>query len=187
MSAELVNAFYLGAAILFILALSGLSSNANAKRGNLYGMLGMLLAVIATISGDAVTSYWVIIICMVPGAALGFMLARKVQMTQMPQLVAILHSLVGLAAVCVGYATFLDPKWHFTGAEKVIHDMEVYVGIYIGAMTFTGSVVAFGKLSAIIGSRPVLLPARHIINLLMFVAVVTLGFQFITGDNIQQA
>ena len=187
MPSELVNAFYLGAAILFILALGGLSSNENAKRGNMYGMLGMLLAVFATIFGDQVSSYWVILLCMIPGAALGFILARKVQMTQMPQLVALLHSLVGLAAVSVGYATYLDPEMHFIGAEKVIHDMEVYIGIYIGAMTFTGSVIAFGKLSALISSRPVLLPGRHMINLVMFVVVIILGFQFITVDNLQQA
>ena len=187
MPSELVNAFYLGAAILFILALGGLSSNENAKRGNMYGMLGMLLAVFATIFGDQVSSYWVIVICMIPGAVLGYVLARKVQMTQMPQLVALLHSLVGLAAVSVGYATYLDPEMRFSGAEKVIHDMEVYIGIYIGAMTFTGSVIAFGKLSALIGSRPVLLPGRHMINLVMFVVVIILGFQFITADSLQQA
>ena len=162
MSSGLINAIYLGAAVLFILALGGLSSNDNAKRGNLYGMLGMALAVVATIFSDAVTNYWIIVICMVPGAIFGFILARKVQMTQMPQLVAILHSLVGMAAVLVGYSTYFDPKMQFEGAEKVIHDLEIYIGIYIGAMTFSGSVIAFGKLSAMINSKPVLLPARHL-------------------------
>ena len=183
MSEGLINSFYLGAAILFILALGGLSSNENAKRGNLYGMLGMGLAVIATVFSDAVTSYWVIVICMIPGAILGWSVAQKVKMTQMPQLVAILHSLVGLAAVCVGYATYLDPELHYEGAEKAIHDLEVYIGIYIGAMTFSGSVIAFGKLSAMITSRPVLLPARHVLNLAMFVIVVGFGVAFVQADS----
>lgn len=187
MSSGLINAIYLGAAVLFILALGGLSSNDNAKRGNLYGMLGMTLAIIATVFSDAVTNYWVIMICMVPGAILGFILARKVQMTQMPQLVAILHSLVGLAAVCVGYATYFDPKMHFEGAEKVIHDLEIYIGIYIGAMTFSGSVIAFGKLSAMIKSKPVLLPARHFLNLIMFVVVVFYGFGFVNAETMADA
>ena len=187
MSAELINAFYLGAAILFILALGGLSSNDNAKRGNLYGMLGMALAVIATVFSDVVTSYWIIVICMIPGAILGFILAKKVKMTQMPQLVAILHSLVGLAAVSVGYATYFDPNLHFTGVEKTIHDLEVYIGIYIGALTFSGSVIAFGKLSAIINSKPVLLPARHLLNLIMFIVVVVYAFIFVNVDNLEEA
>jgi NAD(P) transhydrogenase subunit beta len=187
MSTGLVNAFYLGAAVLFILALGGLSSNANARRGNLYGMLGMALAIFATIFSSAVTSYWIIILCMLPGAVFGYVVARKVRMTQMPQLVAILHSLVGLAAVSVGFATYLDPAMHFQGVEKTIHNLEVYIGIFIGAMTFSGSVIAFGKLSALIGSRPVLLPARHIINLIMLIVVIVLGSVFINAESINDA
>ena len=187
MTSGLVNAIYLGAAILFIFALSGLSSNENAKRGNLYGMLGMALAVIATVFSDAVTSYWVIIICIVPGSILGLVLARKVKMTQMPQLVAILHSVVGLAAVSVGYATYLDPEMHFSGVEKTIHDLEVYIGIYIGALTFSGSVIAFGKLSALITSKPVLLPSRHALNLAMLLVVIYYGHEFINAETLQDA
>jgi len=187
MSEGLVNSIYLGAAILFILALSGLSSNENARRGNLYGMLGMGLAIIATVFSDAVTSYWVIFICMTLGSVLGLILARKVKMTQMPQLVAILHSLVGLAAMSVGYATYLDPEIHLQGAEKTIHDIEVYLGIYIGAMTFSGSVIAFGKLSAMINSRPVLLPARHLLNLIMLFVVVYYGFEFVNAESLNDA
>jgi len=187
MSEGLINAFYLGAAILFILALGGLSSNENAKRGNLYGMLGMGLAVIATVLSDTVTSYWIILLCIVPGAAIGWTVAQKVKMTQMPQLVAILHSLVGLAAVSVGYATYLDPEIQHEGVEKTIHDLEVYIGIYIGAMTFSGSVIAFGKLSAMINSRPVLLPARHALNLAMFVIVVGYGVAFVQADSLSDA
>ncbi len=187
MSSGLINAIYLAASILFILALGGLSSNENARRGNLFGMLGMALAIIATVFSDAVTNYWIVIICMLPGAILGFILAKKVKMTQMPQLVALLHSLVGLAAVTVGYATYLDPELHFQGAEKVIHDVEVYLGIYIGAMTFSGSVIAFGKLSAMISSRPVLLPARHTLNLIMFVIALFYGYQFLQAESLADA
>jgi H+-translocating NAD(P) transhydrogenase subunit beta len=187
MSSGLINAIYLAAAILFILALGGLSSNENARRGNLFGMLGMALAIIATVLSDAVTSYWVVIICMLPGAILGFVLAKKVRMTQMPQLVALLHSLVGLAAVTVGYATYLDPEMHFQGAEKTIHDVEVYLGVFIGAMTFSGSVIAFGKLSAMISSRPVLLPARHTLNLIMFLVAIFYGYQFLQADTLADA
>ncbi len=187
MSAGLVNSIYLGAAILFILALSGLSSNENARRGNLYGMIGMGLAVIATVFSDTVTSYWVILICMTVGSVIGLILARKVRMTQMPQLVALLHSLVGLAAVSVGYATYLDPEMHFNGAEKTIHDVEVYLGVFIGAMTFSGSVIAFGKLSAMITSRPVLLPARHMINLIMFLIALYYGVEFVNAESMSDA
>lgn len=187
MSATLVNSFYLGAAVLFILALSGLSDNENARRGNLYGMLGMALAIIATVFSNVVTSYWIIVLCMLPGAIFGFVLARKIKMTQMPQLVAILHSLVGLAAVSVGYATYLDPGLQFEGVEKTIHDLEIYIGIYIGGMTFSGSVIAFGKLSAIIRSRPVLLPARHMINLIMFIVVIIYAVSFVNAQNLDEA
>ncbi|MDJ0834206.1 MAG: Re/Si-specific NAD(P)(+) transhydrogenase subunit beta [Gammaproteobacteria bacterium] len=187
MSSSLINAFYLAAAMLFILALGGLSSNDNAKRGNLYGMLGMALAIVATVFSDVVTNYWVIVICMIPGAIFGFIVARRVKMTQMPQLVAILHSLVGLAAVSVGYATYLDPALHFTGVEKTIHDLEVYIGIYIGGLTFSGSVIAFGKLSAMITSKPVLLPARHTLNLIMFIVVIVFGFKFVGAESLDQA
>jgi len=183
MSEGLVNASYLGAAILFILALSGLSSNESARRGNLYGMLGMALAVFATIFSSAVFSYWIIIICIVVGSLLGLVLARKVQMTQMPQLVAILHSLVGLAAVSVGFANYLDHGMVMTDAEKTVHDIEVYIGIYIGGMTFSGSVIAFGKLSELITSRPVSLPGRHWLNLAMLIAVVYFGWQFVVATN----
>ncbi len=187
MSEGLVNSIYLGAAILFILALSGLSNNDNARRGNLYGMFGMALAVFATVFSNAVTSYWVILICVVAGSVLGLVLARKVKMTQMPQLVAILHSLVGLAAMSVGYATYLDPEMQFQGAEKTIHDIEVYLGIYIGAMTFSGSVIAFGKLSTLINSRPVLLPGRHFINLMMFFVVIYFGAEFVNAESLTEA
>jgi len=187
MDGQMINAIYLGAAMLFILALGGLSSNENARRGNLYGMLGMALAIIATLLSPRVDNYTVIALCMAAGAVIGFVLARKVQMTQMPQLVAILHSLVGLAAVSVGYATFFDAEMQFSGAEKVIHDIEIYVGVLIGALTFSGSVVAFGKLSAMIPSKPLLLPMRHGFNGLLLLLAVYYGIRFVAAGSMEAA
>jgi NAD(P) transhydrogenase subunit beta len=183
MSEGLINASYLGAAVLFILALSGLSSNENARRGNLYGMMGMTLAVFATIMSATVQNYNVIAAGMVVGSVIGFILARRVKMTQMPQLVALLHSQVGMAAVLVGYANYMDPSMSFEGVEKTIHELEIYVGIYIGGLTFSGSVIAFGKLSAIINSRPLLLPGRHFFNLILLIVVVVLGYVFVTTQD----
>ncbi|MFT5400020.1 MAG: NAD(P) transhydrogenase subunit beta, partial [Gammaproteobacteria bacterium] len=151
MSASLINVAYLGAAALFILALGGLKNNESARRGNLFGIIGMAIAVLVTISAFVVGNLQLLIIIMAVGAVIGFVLARRVQMTQMPELVAILHSLVGLAAVLIGFANFLDPGVALTGVEKTIHEIEIYIGICIGALTFTGSVVAYGKLSGMIG------------------------------------
>ncbi len=187
MDGQMINAIYLGAAVLFILALGGLSSNENARRGNLYGMLGMALAIVATLLTPGVDRYGVIAVCMAAGAVIGFVLARKVQMTQMPQLVAILHSLVGLAAVSVGYATYFDNGNDFTVAEKTVHDIEVYVGVLIGALTFSGSVVAFGKLSALISSKPLLLPMRHGFNGLLLLLAVYFGVQFVGAESMDEA
>ena len=169
MSGNLATISYIGATILFILCLGGLSNQETARRGNLYGMIGMGIAVVATVFGPQVTSVglpW-IIAAMVVGAGIGLYAARVVQMTQMPELVALMHSMVGLAAMLVGYATFIDPAASagMEGAEKAIHEMEMYIGILIGAVTFSGSVIAFGKLSGKIGGKPLLLPARHWLNL----------------------
>ena len=183
MSENLVSVAYLGAAALFILALGGLKTNESARRGNLYGMIGMTIAVLVTISAFVTKNYSVLIVVLAAGGALGFVLSRRVQMTQMPELVAILHSLVGLAAVLIGYANFLDPGIQYTGVEKTIHEIEIYIGIGIGAMTFTGSVIAYGKLSGMIGGQPMLLPARHWLNLAMFVAVIIVGIQFVGAET----
>ena len=176
---QISKAAYLGSIVLFVLALGGLSHPETARRGNLYGILGMAVALLATlvfISGN----YALLVGGLVTGGALGFVLAKRVQMTQMPELVAILHSLVGLAAALVGFATFLDVEGHnYQGAEKTIHDVEVYLGILIGAVTFSGSVIAFGKLSGKIGGKPLLLPARHFLNLVLLVVSVVLGVMFI--------
>ncbi len=181
MSSGLVTVSYIGATILFILALGGLSSQESARRGNVYGMIGMVIAVLATIMSDAVTSYFIVVIAMVVGGGVGFVLAKKVEMTQMPELVAILHSLVGMAAVFVGYANFMDPTSELIGIEKSIHEMEIYVGVLIGAITFSGSVIAFGKLSGRIGGTPVTIPGRQWLNLGLLIATIWLGSLFLDG------
>ena len=181
MTSGLVTVAYLAAGVLFILSLGGLSNQETARRGNSMGMIGMLIAIIGTALSKDVTGYPVLIGALAVGGVIGALLAARVEMTSMPQLVAILHSFVGLAAVLVGFATFLDPAQHLDGAAAIIHDIEIYVGIFIGALTFTGSVAAFGKLQGVLGSKPLLLPGRHFMNLaLMFVCVV-LGYQFVAG------
>jgi len=183
MSNGLVTAAYIGATVLFILALGGLSHQETARRGNLYGMLGMGIALVATFLGVVTANYAILILALVVGGALGLVLARRVQMTQMPELVAILHSLVGLAAVLVGFANFMDPSTHHVGVEKTIHDVETYLGILIGAVTFSGSVVAFGKLSGKIGGKPLLLPARHWLNLGLLIVAIWLGGWFLGASE----
>ena len=183
MTESIITVSYLGAAILFILALGGLKDNESARRGNLYGMIGMVIAVLITIAAFVTKNYNALIVVMVIGGVLGFILSRRVKMTQMPELVAILHSLVGLAAVLIGYANFMDPGVEYIGAEKVIHEIEIFIGSWIGAMTFTGSVVAYGKLSAIISGRPLMLPARHWLNLALFIGVVIFGVKFVGAEN----
>ena len=187
MSPSLITVAYLGAAALFILALGGLKTNDTARRGNLFGIVGMTIAVLVTIAAFVTNKLEILIVIMVAGGALGFVLSRRVQMTQMPELVAILHSLVGLAAVLIGFANFMDPSIQFTGVEKTIHEIEVYIGIAIGALTFTGSVVAYGKLSGMIGGQPMLLPARHWLNLAMFVAVIIVAIKFVGEPDHHQA
>jgi NAD(P) transhydrogenase subunit beta len=186
-SENLVSVAYLGAAALFILALGGLKNNESARRGNMYGMIGMAIAVLATIFAFVTNNHSLLIVIMVAGGAIGFVLSRRVKMTQMPELVAMLHSLVGLAAILIGYANFLDPGVQYTGVEKTIHEIEVYIGIGIGSLTFTGSIVAYGKLSGMLGGKPMLLPARHWINLVMFVAVVIVGIQFVGAESHSEA
>ncbi len=179
MNSGMVTAAYIVAAILFILSLAGLSNQESARRGNLYGIAGMVIAIVATILGDSVQSYGLLIVMMLIGGAVGATLAQRVQMTEMPELVAILHSFVGLAAVLVGFASYFDPNVHFEGAEKTIHNVEIYLGILIGAVTFTGSVVAFGKLNGKIGSKPLMLPYRHLLNLGIGVLCLFLLFLFL--------
>ncbi len=179
MSDGIVTVAYIAATILFILALGGLSHPETARRGNLYGIAGMSIALLATVFGVVTTNYLMLLGGLILGGTIGLILARRVQMTQMPELVAILHSLVGLAAVLVGFANFLDPAVHFTGVELTIHDIETYLGILIGAVTFSGSVIAFGKLSGKIGGAPLTLPGRHWLNLGLLVIAIWAGGQFI--------
>jgi NAD(P) transhydrogenase subunit beta len=181
MTQGLVTVSYIGATILFILTLGGLSHQETARRGNLFGIVGMTIAVLATVLGPAVTeNYWLIALAMLIGGAIGLALAAKVQMTQMPELVAILHSLVGLAAVLVGFINFMDPGVRYTGVEKTIHEIEIYIGILIGAVTFSGSVIAFGKLNGKITSKPLLLPARHWLNLGLLLLTIWLCVVFLS-------
>ena len=181
MSEGLVTVSYIGAIILFILALGGLSHPETSRRGNAYGITGMVIAILATVLGPEVSVIGIIIVCMLIGGTIGFILALKVQMTQMPELVAILHSLVGVAAVLVGFVNFMDPDaaLQFSGTEKTIHEIEIYIGVLIGAITFSGSVTAFGKLSGKISGKPVLLPARHWMNLGLLIASIWLCFEFV--------
>ena len=184
---NLATVAYLGAAILFILSLGGLSNPETARRGNLFGMVGMALAVLATIFGPRVELAeglpW-IVGALVVGGAIGLYAARTVQMTQMPELVALMHSLVGLAACLVGFASYVDTSVVYEGAAKSIHLVEIYLGILIGAVTFSGSVVAFGKLSGKIGGKPLLLPARHWLNLAGLVAVIWLAAAFVSAPGV---
>jgi len=190
MSATLLTVSYLAATILFILSLGGLSSPETARRGNLYGMIGMAIAVLATVLGPQVTrtAYPWIVGAMAVGATIGLYAARVVKMTQMPELVALMHSLVGLAAVLVGFANYIDPAASagFQGAEKTIHELEIYIGALIGAVTLSGSLIAFGKLSARISGRPVLLPGRHWVNLAGLAVVIWCGGWFIGAHSIEE-
>ena len=184
---ELATVAYIGATILFILSLGGLSNQSTALRGNLYGMVGMTLAVLATVFGPTVTLAGIpwIIGAVVVGAGIGLYAARTVQMTQMPELVALMHSMVGLAAMLVGFATYVDPtaSTNLTGAAHAIHALEIYIGIFIGAVTFSGSIVAFGKLSGRIGGSPLLLPGRHFLNLAGLLVVVYFGREFLNATT----
>ena len=186
MSQSLATVAYLGAAILFILSLGGLSNPETSRRGNLFGMVGMALAVLATIFGPRVAPAgiaWVIIALLI-GGGIGLYAAKVVKMTQMPELVALMHSLVGLAACLVGFASYVDTSIQYQGAEKVIHEVEIYIGILIGAVTFSGSLIAFGKLNGKIGGKPLLLPARHWLNLVALLVVIWFGREFIAAKDV---
>ncbi|KKB05243.1 Re/Si-specific NAD(P)(+) transhydrogenase subunit beta [Pantoea anthophila] len=183
MSGGLVTAAYIVAAILFICSLAGLSRHETAKRGNIFGISGMALALIATIFGpDSGNVAW-ILLAMVIGGAIGIRLAKKVEMTEMPELVAILHSFVGLAAVLVGINSYIDHAPCLPAAMENIHLSEVFIGIFIGAVTFTGSLVAFGKLCGKISSRPLTLPHRHKLNLLALVVSFLLLLWFVDTSS----
>lgn len=184
MSGGLVTAAYIVAAILFIFSLAGLSKHETSKQGNIFGVVGMAIALIATIFGPDSSNVGWIIVAMVIGGAIGIYLAKKVEMTEMPELVAVLHSFVGLAAVLVGFNSFIE---HQPGSmEHVmenIHLTEVFLGIFIGAVTFTGSIVAFGKLRGTISSKPLMLPSRHKLNLAALVVSFLLMVWFVNSGS----
>jgi len=190
MTAGLVTAAYLVSGIFFVLSLGGLSKQESARKGNLYGVLGMALAILATflrltLNDEAgVINFQFLIPLMIGGAVIGSVLAKRVEMTSMPELVAILHSFVGLAAVLVGMASFLDPSHELLeGTNRLIHDVEILLGVFIGGVTFTGSVVAFGKLRGSLSGKPLLLPARHMLNLGMVGVSIWLGSEFLVQGH----
>lgn len=181
---EIQTAAYLFAAILFILSLSGLSSQESAKRGVLFGIVGMIVAIVATVLGEGVEGHIFIVSAIAVASVIGILVARRVEMTAMPQLVAILHSFVGLAAVLVGIGSYLDPATHqLTGAAHMIHLVEVFVGIFIGAITFTGSIVAWGKLDGKIPSRPWSFSGLQIMNLTLVIACTVMGILFCKAEG----
>ncbi|GAB4146183.1 MAG: Re/Si-specific NAD(P)(+) transhydrogenase subunit beta [Bacteroidia bacterium] len=181
---EIQTAAYLFASILFILSLSGLSSQESAKRGVLYGIVGMIIAIIATVLGQGIEGHVYIIGAIAIASVIGIMVARKVEMTAMPQLVAILHSFVGLAAVLVGFGSYLDPATHkLTGAAHSIHLVEVFAGVFIGAITFTGSIIAWGKLDGKVPSKPWSFSGLQTMNLLLLIASIILGVLFCNAEG----
>jgi NAD(P) transhydrogenase subunit beta len=189
MNAGLVTVAYIGATVLFILSLGGLSNPETARRGNLFGIIGMTIAVLATLMGPRLagaSNLALVLVAMAIGGSIGVFAAIRVKMTQMPELVALMHSLVGMAAVLVGYANFIDPSTALVGAEKTIHEVEIYIGILIGAVTFSGSVVAFGKLAGKISGAPLTLPGRHQFNFGLLIVTVLLGKWFLGAHGISE-
>jgi NAD(P) transhydrogenase subunit beta len=178
MQQSLITIAYIAASALFILSLGGLSRQETARRGNLYGILGMLIALVATGVGMKTEGLPVLAGALVPGLLVGAVLASRVQMTSMPQLVAMLHSFVGLAAVLVGFATYLGPHAEMTSGEHNLHITEIFIGVCIGSITFTGSVIAFLKLQGTVGGKPLMIPGRHMINIVMLLVTIGLGVAF---------
>jgi NAD(P) transhydrogenase subunit beta len=178
---------YIASSILFILSLGGLSNQESAKRGNLFGIIGMLIAIVATALGESTQGHMILIGVMIIASVIGIVVAQKVEMTSMPQLVAILHSFVGLAAVLVGFGSYLDEHTQtLTGAAHSIHLVEVYLGIFIGALTFTGSIVAWGKLQGTIKSNPLMYPGRHFFNMSLIAVSAFFLVRFLNADDVSQ-
>ncbi|MCK6440709.1 MAG: NAD(P)(+) transhydrogenase (Re/Si-specific) subunit beta, partial [Planctomycetes bacterium] len=182
MGPGLVNITFLAAGMLFILSLGGLARQESARRGNIFGIVGMVLALAAATLSEKFDNHLLLFAMMAPAAALGLVVAARVKMEAMPQLVAILHSFVGLAAVLVGISGFIATT-HFHEVEGAIHLIEIYAGVFIGAITLTGSIIAFAKLQGLIGGKPLLLPARHFINLALVLASIGLGVYFVQAQH----
>ena len=182
MSGNLAAFFYLIASVCFILALRGLSSPRTARAGNLYGIAGMVIAVVTTLLVPNVVSYWLIIAGIIIGGAIGTYIALQIQMTALPQLVAAFHSLVGLAAVCVAVAAFRAPQDFGIGMPGAIERaslVEMSIGMAIGAITFTGSIVAFAKLQGLVSGRPLMFPGQHLLNAALGVLLILLIAAFV--------
>jgi len=182
MTIGLLTASYITSSVLFILALGGLSNQEKAKRAVWYGIVGMAIAIIATLLGKEIfLTEWLewLIAAIIIGSIIGIIVAKKVQMTGMPQLVAALHSFVGLAAVFIGINSALLPHLELSNTQLIIHNVEVFLGVFIGAITFTGSIIAFGKLSEIISGKALIIPARHALNVIMFLGCLFLGYLFL--------
>ena len=177
---NIITALYIAASVLFILSLGGLSGQESAKRAVWYGIVGMAFAVIGTILSPAVTITSGLLPLLVVGAVIGGIVAMRVEMTGMPQLVAALHSFVGLAAVFIGINSDIVPPAGLAGAEKIIHEVEIFIGVFIGAITFTGSIVAYGKLSGILDGRPLTLPGRNLLNVGMVLVSIYLGYLYMS-------
>ena len=178
LSENIVTALYIAASVLFILSLGGLSGQESAKRAVWYGIVGMAIAVIGTIFGPAVTITSTLLPMLVIGAVIGAIVAMRVEMTGMPQLVAALHSFVGLAAVFIGINSDINPPEGLAGAELIIHEIEIFVGVFIGAITFTGSVIAYGKLAGIVDGKALVLPGRNLLNIGMVLVSIYLGYLY---------
>ena len=186
MTIGLLTAAYITSSVLFILALGGLSNQEKAKRAVWYGIVGMVIAVFATIYGNQVFfTEWLnwLIAAILVGSIIGAIVAKKVQMTGMPQLVAALHSFVGLAAVFIGINSAMLPHSDMNSTQYMIHNVEVFIGVFIGAITFTGSIVAFGKLSELITGKALILPGRHLLNLIMLFSCLVLGYMFLIDEG----
>ena len=179
MSANIVTAIYIAASVLFILSLGGLSNQESAKRAVWYGIVGMALAVGATIFGPQVAITLELLMMIAVGSVIGIVVARRVEMTGMPQLVAALHTFVGLAAVFIGINSHIAPPAGLMGAELIIHEVEIFLGVFIGAVTTTGSIIAFGKLSGMLDGKPLTLPGRNILNLIAVLGCVWLGGMYL--------
>jgi NAD(P) transhydrogenase subunit beta len=183
MSFGIMTASYIGASALFILALGGLSHQESARRGNIYGILGMALAMVVTIVGAVNDNYLLLGLGLIPGAIIGYVLAKQVEMTSMPELVAVLHSLVGLAAVFVGFANAYGHGEYASLVAQRIHDVETALGIFIGAVTFTGSLIAYLKLSGKMAGKPLQLPGRHALNLGIVLVSLYLVIEFAAAGS----
>jgi NAD(P) transhydrogenase subunit beta len=183
MTTTLLAASYIAAAVLFILSLQGLAHPETARRGNQFGAIGMLIALLAVALHGGILSSPTLLASLAVAGVIGALVAARVAMTSMPQLVAILHSFVGAAAVLVGISSHLRPVAELAGTERTIHDVETALGVFIGALTFTGSIIAWGKLQGVIRSKPLMLPGRHLINVAMLAACLFLGVMYLRGGH----